>query len=224
MIYLHNNIKKDIKLYTELHGQRNFSLSDIRKNTTQTTPPSTKNQKRKYGIILGRFQPFHNGHNSIVQDIILDNLEPIIIIGSTNIKNNKNPLSFKERKELIKEIYPKVIIIPSKDYNSWDEWFDNLIKELYNVGIEPNECVLYAHNKKEDYSNFSYNNKHYINEHYTKIFKENNIQIKFLEEYKCNLGLVTHASDIRKDIEVAKRNLDTRIFNILKEKRFWDKE
>ena len=59
----------------------------------------------KKGLILGRFQPFHLGHLSVIQEILNDQMEPIICIGSAQDGNTKNnPFTTEERKTMIKTV------------------------------------------------------------------------------------------------------------------------
>jgi nicotinamide-nucleotide adenylyltransferase len=59
----------------------------------------------KKGLILGRFQPFHLGHLSVIQEILNDQMEPIICIGSAQEGNTKdNPFTTEERKTMIKMV------------------------------------------------------------------------------------------------------------------------
>ena len=58
--------------------------------------------KLRIGMVVGRFQPVHNGHLSIIYEA-LDNCDYLIIaIGSAQESNTpKNPFSFEFRKKLI---------------------------------------------------------------------------------------------------------------------------
>lgn len=89
-------------------------------------------------IFIGRFQPFHNGHLSIIQKTLnnpsCDNL--IILIGSTNIARDiRNPFTFEERKELI-------LLAISKDLQKIRSTGRDI-----NVYINPIEDSLYNNTK-----------------------------------------------------------------------------
>ena len=59
----------------------------------------------KKGLILGRFQPFHLGHLSVIKEILNYQMEPIICIGSAQEGNTKNnPFTTEERKTMIKTV------------------------------------------------------------------------------------------------------------------------
>ena len=57
----------------------------------------------KFGMFIGRCQPFHKGHTEIINEILLAGLTPIIVLGSSNDDRDrlKNPLTYAQRKELI---------------------------------------------------------------------------------------------------------------------------
>lgn len=108
----------------------------------------------KYGLFIGRVQPFHFGHQHIVNEIMLDGLRPLIAIGSINHNRNldKNPLSFQQRKELIQIIYPtEVDIIGLYDFEDWTDWFENVLRAIEYVALaKPGDVTLYYHNKEVD--------------------------------------------------------------------------
>jgi len=128
-----------------------------------------------YGVVIGRFQPFHLGHQSIIDTIIADGLEPLIIIGSTNVPlSHKNPFTATERANMITLATGITNIKFLPDYDSWDDWFDHLKSLL------PTKCTIYLHDKPEDRCDFTYNNIHYISQSYSKLFELNNISTKQL--------------------------------------------
>jgi cytidyltransferase-like protein len=102
-------------------------------------------QKHKYGLFLGRFQPFHDGHGSIVMDAWNDCEHLIIAIGSSQEKRTKrNPLSFAERALLIRVLtwYNKditIIGIPDRenpsDDSSWGEYVMECVEK--ECGVRP---------------------------------------------------------------------------------------
>lgn len=60
---------------------------------------------KKYSLLayLGRFQPFHKGHESVVKKALAISERVLIIIGSTNqARSIKNPWSYAERVEMIR--------------------------------------------------------------------------------------------------------------------------
>jgi nicotinamide-nucleotide adenylyltransferase len=74
----------------------------------------------KFGLYVGRFQPFHNGHKSVVKEALKHCDRLIIAVGSSQeSRTKKNPFTFEERRELIwrslKGLNDRVLIIPLPD-------------------------------------------------------------------------------------------------------------
>jgi nicotinamide mononucleotide adenylyltransferase len=176
---------------------------------------------KKYGIMMGRFQPFHFGHQHIVNEIMLDGLIPVILVGSCNEDRDlsRNPLSFEERYMIISRLIPEAIILRTDDNNDWDKWYNDLILTLkYNLPyFAPVSSVFYHNDKDIDRLDFTFNNKQYINTFYTDVFKDNNFDMKKIDFFgKDDFKINVNARDIRSDIEKLKHFLDARTYWILK--------
>lgn len=92
------------------------------------------------GLIIGRFQPFHKGHLSVVEDILKKHDRVIIVIGSAE-KNflPNNPLTAGERHQLIDQSLKeakipaeKYAIIPIRNVNNYALWVNHI-----NIYIPP---------------------------------------------------------------------------------------
>lgn len=85
-------------------------------------------------LFVGRFQPFHKGHLSVVEKILNENERVIIAIGSA--ENNflrENPLTAGERFQLIEESLKeagipaeKYCIIPIRNLNNFALWVNHV--------------------------------------------------------------------------------------------------
>ena len=60
------------------------------------------------GVTLGRFQPFHRGHATIIRDLA-KKFNKVIVIVAGNSKDKKNPFSFETRVDLMKKSLPDVM-------------------------------------------------------------------------------------------------------------------
>lgn len=110
------------------------------------------------GIIVGRFQHIHCGHEKIIN--IGTNLceKLLIFVGSYNTKlSAKNPYDFEYRKKLIEDIYfeqvknGSIVIFPLKDLKNKDElspsWGKYVLKAAKEIlGSYPN-CIIYGKDK-----------------------------------------------------------------------------
>lgn len=94
------------------------------------------NKLYNLGILLGRFQNVHKGHEQMI-DIALELCEGVgIFIGSSNESGtNKNPYSYETRKDMLKTIYgDKISVFPLPDIGvgnnaKWGDYVtENIIK------------------------------------------------------------------------------------------------
>lgn len=181
---------------------------------------------KKYGIFIGRFQPFHLGHQAIINEILLDGRIPIIVYGSSNDDRdvNKNPLTYEQRKFLVDTIYPLQIIhhIKSYDFEDWTTWYykiyENIRVRLPILHSKPEDhCILYYTNKEVDRSNFECFGKEYKNTWYTDIFKDQGFEMKEASfNSHPDLQINANARDIRDNLEHNKHLLDARVYHKLK--------
>jgi len=79
------------------------------------------------GLYLGRFQPFHNGHRAVIEEIAKEVDELIIGIGSAQISHEmKHPFTAGERILMItrslKDFKIPVYVIPIEDINRNAVW------------------------------------------------------------------------------------------------------
>lgn len=98
-------------------------------------------------FLIGRFQPFHNGHKHLI-DFGLEHAERVVVlVGSANAARSlKNPWTFEERKRMIEETFanerlvsgftkstsmdPNVFVEPLPDAPSDDEWLGNVYEAV----------------------------------------------------------------------------------------------
>ena len=107
---------------------------------------------KNLGILIGRFQPFHLGHDSLLQEALKQSDEVILIIGSSNrAPSIKNPWTFDERCTMIRETYPDIRLhfaaIPDYFYNekAWFEAVERAIDPLFPQFHK----ILFGHSKDE---------------------------------------------------------------------------
>jgi len=100
----------------------------------------------QHGIAVMRCQPFHIGHERIL-DTMLSKCEMVtIVLGSINVKDPKNPWPFHDRKKMIKNIYgetpawKKMQILGAPDINNDVKWpkfiIEDVIREHYVYQLE----------------------------------------------------------------------------------------
>jgi nicotinamide-nucleotide adenylyltransferase len=59
-----------------------------------------KKKKFKRALFIGRFQPFHDGHLNVIEDIAKESGRLTIIIAGPARPDARNPFSFAERKRM----------------------------------------------------------------------------------------------------------------------------
>lgn len=58
---------------------------------------------KKVGVFLARLQPVHNGHLALIKKMVSENEECLILIGSCDKMNERNPIPGTFRKELLEK-------------------------------------------------------------------------------------------------------------------------
>lgn len=121
-------------------------------------------------LFIGRFQPFHLGHLSVIQQILTENNHLIIGIGSSQYsKTPDNPYSFNERATMIRaalneadipQDHYQIIAIPDiHDETNWTSHVRQLtphfdliytgspiVKKLFEIdGQTPIRPVIFKH-------------------------------------------------------------------------------
>lgn len=87
---------------------------------------------KNLAVFLGRFQPFHIGHYSIVEKILAEHERLILIIGSAEKSGTEeNPWTLQEREAIIRasiplELQERMDIVGLDDVPDDDEWGENL--------------------------------------------------------------------------------------------------
>lgn len=98
----------------------------------------------KVNIYIGRMQPLHMGHASILKKITQDDNFTIILIGSAfQARTIKNPFNFEERSVLVTRYLESIgvadksyIILPVQDYPYNDAKWMQMIQESVDKGLK----------------------------------------------------------------------------------------
>lgn len=79
----------------------------------------------KYGVILARFQPIHNGHIALIKKACEENDKVLLLVGSADKLNSRNPIPLNIRLQLLSESLDeykftkdKYTIVPLNDLSS----------------------------------------------------------------------------------------------------------
>ena len=80
----------------------------------------TTNESKKYAIFVGRFQPYHQGHISLIMQKINEDIPALIMVRDID-PDAKNPFTTEQTVEMIEKYHAakghdvKVIIIPDME-------------------------------------------------------------------------------------------------------------
>ncbi len=139
-------------------------------------------KKYEVAVFIGRFQPFHKGHQYVIDEGLKIANKVIVLVGSSYVSRTiKNPFNYQERKEMIKSVYntDDVIVEPLVDIpyddDLWAANIEEIVKQYSN-----NDIVLIGHSKDQS----SYYLKMFPNWDSVEIDNLNNI----------------NATDIRKEL------------------------
>ena len=94
----------------------------------------------RYGMVIGRFQPFHYGHECIITRALNECEYVVVIIGSAQESRlPHNPLTAEERISMIRECFwdeqNRLLFLPLEDRpainndSSWGEYMMNEIQK-----------------------------------------------------------------------------------------------
>lgn len=144
--------------------------------------------KYDYLIFIGRFQPFHIGHQAVIERALTMANEVVVMVGSAGKpRSSKNPWTFSERAEVILKSNPEAVgrinVVPlyDKTYNdpAWVAQVQSLVETIarQNPGVTNPRIGIIGH-VKDDSS------------YYLKMFPQWD-----LVEHEMNE--VVHATDIR---------------------------
>lgn len=119
----------------------------------------------KFGVFIGRFQPFHSGHAYVVQQALERVDKLIILIGSAHrARNTRNPFTYDERVEMISHSFQweaekgRIVFAPIPDVPSDDRWEMSVrqaVEDIYENSREiGRENSIYLCGQEKDHSSF----------------------------------------------------------------------
>ncbi|WP_295724159.1 adenylyltransferase/cytidyltransferase family protein [Leptotrichia wadei] len=113
-------------------------------------------KKYKTGLVLGRFQTFHKGHEYIINKALEICDKVLVFIGSSDKSGTiENPFSYELREKIIKKIYKdeivenKLVISPLADLGAGNvtKWGDYLFCEAEKI-LGKVDCIVYGEESK----------------------------------------------------------------------------
>ena len=137
-------------------------------------------------MIVGRFQPFHKGHLSVIKYILNEVDDLIVIIAASQQSHQpKNPFTAGERYDMIhnslieelKDI-TRVIIIPANDVNDNGLWVAHITRLVPKFDIvytnNPHTRYLFEQARKEVKTPPLYEREDYSAQHVRELMRKGN--------------------------------------------------
>ena len=90
----------------------------------------------KKRMLIGRFQPFHNGHLTAIKTLLKKSGELVVVIGSSeDFMSPENPFTSGERLEMMRLAFSKselsrLIFVPIRDVNDNSIWVDHVLSQV----------------------------------------------------------------------------------------------
>jgi nicotinamide-nucleotide adenylyltransferase len=79
-------------------------------------------------LVVGRFQPFHKGHQALIQRALERSVNVAVAVGSTNAKSGpRNPFTFEERRAMVQAVFPGIEVVPVPDIHDATRWVDHCL-------------------------------------------------------------------------------------------------
>ncbi len=179
--------------------------------TQRGTRAHTESAMNEFGVVIGRFQPFHNAHLTLVRLALTKVQKLIIVLGSASqAATIKNPWSTQSRIEMIRACLTqdenaRIEFVPAKDYLYNNNLWVLAVQEKIDALTDGSkDIVLIGH--KKDKSSF-----------YLELFP----QWEFVETGDVSGGQALDATKVRNlyficDLLDIKRFVPEPVFDILK--------
>ena len=95
------------------------------------------NDKQQLAVLIGRFQPFHQGHAALLKQALEAAPRVVVVIGSAfQARTPKNPFTWQERADMIRQTLSaadqeRTTFLPIRDYYDEEKWL-----QAVRTGVE----------------------------------------------------------------------------------------
>lgn len=112
----------------------------------------TKGTKQKLGVIIGRFQPLHEGHCKLIRKSLAECEVTLVFLGSSNkLPDYMDPLSLAQRRDSLVAVFGKDILVYNlPDFPSEERWVAEVIGTVQNVSDDENPALVTLYTSEED--------------------------------------------------------------------------
>lgn len=104
-------------------------------------------------VLIGRFQPLHNGHLALLREALAQARQAVVIVGSAHqARTPKNPFTWQERAELLRAALPederaRLVVLPMRDYYDEPRWAQAVRQAVARVTPAGARLALVGHFK-----------------------------------------------------------------------------
>lgn len=100
-------------------------------------------------VFIGRFQPFHAGHQYVLEQAFKQARQVVVLVGSSNVHRScENPWSFLEREAMIRDavhnqnsLYQSLVVAPLGDYTYNDTAWVTAVQTAVNEATSFNDKI-----------------------------------------------------------------------------------
>jgi bifunctional NMN adenylyltransferase/nudix hydrolase len=113
----------------------------------------SQNASADVAVLIGRFQPFHNGHATLLKKALESAPRVIVVLGSAfHARSAKNPFTWEERAAMISATLPsqdvgRLSFVPIRDYYEDARWATAVQREIKRSAPDAQRICLIGHFK-----------------------------------------------------------------------------
>jgi len=172
---------------------------------------SEKTPESDVGVLFCRAQPWHIGHQAIIDEIEADGLIPMIIFGGSNKYDDRHPYHWERKKMLDLSGNTSALYAFLDDNEDWDIWLKDV------EAVLPDNPIIYINNKPQDRICFTIKGKTYEDAFYNDMWHDLGYTTKHVTfpELRGLEGI--NATSIRNDLEKMRWALHSNVYKYIKE-------
>lgn len=92
---------------------------------------------------IGRFNPQHLGHESMIRMMLEMSERSILFIGSaTHPRSLRHFFSYEQRAMFLRKVFPELKIVPLPDFNNNPLWIAEINRLLMEANFDPDQTVF----------------------------------------------------------------------------------
>jgi len=166
------------------------------------------------GLFIGRLNPPHIWHIKTIEKALIENDKVIVLLGTPIFNNKDNPLSFADRKNILKSKFKdRIIILEIIDTRSDILWVYNIYKLIYENWFWIKDINLYWWDFKNDSAYLV------LKKHEDKLI---NFNINYIENSRSESYVQYNGNDYQVSATNLRNALNDKNYDLVK--KFCDKD